>query len=107
MKLLAGLLASQALADDYERCFEAGNFLAQGFDGTPIGEVIGESSFTVANGSIECRGSRCRISCDQGYHFYGGVDQSKCRREWVNGQRVWKWNKNIAEVKLIRMLENL
>jgi hypothetical protein len=98
MKLLAGLLASQALADDYERCFEAGNFLAQGFDGTPIGEV-GESSFTVANGSIECRGSRCRISCDQGYHFYGGVDQSKCRREWVNGQRVWKWNKNIAECK--------
>ena len=97
MKLLAGFLASQALADDYERCFEAGNFLAQGFDGTPIGEV-GQSSFPVANGSIECRGIRCRISCDQGYHFYGGADQSKCRKQWDNGQRVWKWNKNIAEV---------
>ena len=93
MKISASILASPVLANSFQRCFDDGNFLKQGFQKTQIGEV-GKSSFTVANGIIQCEGLECRLTCDAGYHFYGGNNISKCREQTFG----WKWTMDIAEV---------
>lgn len=94
MKIFASILASPILANSFQSCFDGGNFLKQGFQKTQIGEA-GKSTFTVANGIIQCEGFDCHLTCDGGYHFYGGNNISKCK-EQIFG--MWKWTMDIAEV---------
>jgi len=95
MKISASLLASPVLANSFQSCFDDGDFLKQGFQKTQIGEV-GKSTFTVANGIIQCEGLECRLTCDSGYHFYGGNNISKCKEQFFGK---WKWTMDIAECK--------
>lgn len=81
MKLATSFLASQVLAEPFDLCFQAGNFMKQGFDEIEIG-AVGESTFAVPQGSIECTGDSCTLSCDQGYHYYGGNNEVTCLRKW-------------------------
>ena len=99
MKLAISYLASQVLAEDYNLCFEAGNFLKQGFDNIEIG-AVGQSTFTIPDGSIACANNKCTLSCDQGYNYYGGNNVVRCLRKWdYEDQRPeLMFNTNIGEV---------
>ena len=110
MKLSIGVLASSALADSYQKCFQHGNFLKQGFwsEGDPvIGKGGVQLTYYVPNGSITCganKANECVLTCQDGYHYYGGEDIAKCRKVWKNGQIVYDWNINIAEVSVCKKL---
>ena len=84
------LVASAAANGDFQRCFEEGNFVSQGFkeDNLPKIGAPGKSTFEVNNGEVRCRGDRCQVICDDGYHFYGGHEYARCRRIWW-GPKPW------------------
>ena len=59
---------------------------------------------SVEHGSVQCKGSTCKLDCDNGFSPYGGYNRARCIQNRKTGKTQWS-RQNLGECRTCDQLQ--
>ena len=59
---------------------------------------------SVEHGSVQCKGSTCKLDCDNGFSPYGGYNRARCIQNRKTGKTHWS-RQNLGECRTCDQLQ--